>query len=258
MDIRFFKMHAQGNDFVIVERDHLKLTETELSNLATDVCNRHFGLGADGLVLLNTHNPEMMIYNSDGSSAEICGSALRCCCWLISNRTGKLEMDIKTEAGILKGLINKKQTDFVTVEMSTPQMITNSMLVEGFEGDYINVGNPHFVIVSENLSGQPHLQYGEVISENSSFENGTNVEFVRVLSRQEIEILIWERGVGATLACGSGAVASVYSCQEKDLLDDKVKVFLPGGKIHISKKDGKYHLAGVTTFVAEGVFAWKT
>jgi len=257
MDIKFTKMHAQGNDFIIVDKLELKLSEDMLVKLSQDICNRHFGLGADGLVLLNASEPEMIIYNSDGSRAEICGSALRCCCRLIADQTKNSETLIKTDSGILKGIIDDKKPDYVTVEMNTPQLIHRSLSVGDFLGDYISVGNPHFIIIMKDISGNPHLEYGKALSESSFFENGANIEFVRILSRQKIEMLVWERGVGATLACGSGATAAVFSGQKRDLLDDVVDVLLPGGEIRISLENSVYYLGGETTLVAKGVFKWR-
>ncbi|MFO7659449.1 MAG: diaminopimelate epimerase, partial [Candidatus Cloacimonadaceae bacterium] len=201
--------------------------------------------------------PEMIIYNADGSRAEICGSALRCCSRLISEQTGKKEIQIRTDAGMLRGLIDDDQNDYVTVQMTTPQMIQRELSVDGFKGDYINVGNPHFVIFTDDLSQKPHLQFGERLSKHDSFEHGANIEFVRIKSVNQIEIVVWERGVGATLACGSGSVASVFSGQDKGLLEDEVLVKLPGGVITIIRKQNIYYLAGKTTIVGEGEFLWR-
>lgn len=250
-------MHAQGNDFVIINKDDVKFSEQDLIQLARDICDRHFGLGADGLVLLDYQNPEMIIYNADGSRAEICGSALRCCCRLIYGQTGKREIQFRTDVGMLQGLIDDDQDDSVTVEMTTPQMIQREITIDGFKGDYINVGNPHYVVFTDDLSQKPHIQFGEKLSKHKSFEHGANIEFVKIKSANQIEIVVWERGVGATLACGSGSVASVFSGHDQGLLEDKVLVKLPGGVITISRKQNIYYLAGKTTIVGEGEFLWR-
>lgn len=250
-------MHAQGNDFVIMDKAEISLPENDLPKLAKDVCNRHFGLGADGLVVLNRQNPEMVIYNADGSRAEICGSALRCCCRLIAEQTGNKEIIIKTDAGTLHGTIDNVQNDYVTVEMATPQMIRRNMPVGEFTGDYIKVANPHYVIITDDLAQKPHLLYGKKLSEHRCFEQGANIEFVKIKSDNQIEMVVWERGAGATLACGSGSVASVFSGQERGLLDNEVLVKLPGGEITITNKQNVFYLSGNTSIVAEGEFRWK-
>ncbi len=257
MKIRFIKMHAQGNDFIIFDQAEISLPEKDQPKLAKDVCNRHFGLGADGLVVLNRQDPEMVIYNADGSRAEICGSALRCCCRLIAEHTGKQEVQIKTDAGTLQGIIDSIQSDYVKVEMATPQMIQRSLTVDEFTGDYIKVANPHYVIVTDDLALKPHLQYGRQLSQHKCFEHGANIEFIKIKSINQIEMVVWERGVGATLACGSGSVASVFSGQDRGLLEDEVLVKLPGGEITITKQQNVYYLSGSTTIVAEGEFRWK-
>jgi diaminopimelate epimerase len=250
-------MHAQGNDFVILESDKLTLQIHDYSLLARAMCDRHFGIGADGLVLLDKSLPQMIIYNTDGTRAEMCGSALRCCCYLMYKHSGSFEVSINTDSGVSKGYIDRIVPEIVTVEIGNPEMILQNMIVDSFTGDYVNIGNPHFVILSDDLSAEPHLTYGKALSKNKAFTNGANVEFVSIINRDEIDVVVWERGVGATLACGTGSTAVVFSCQVKGLLNDSVKVNLPGGKITVERKDSVYYLQGEVVFVATGEYLWK-
>jgi diaminopimelate epimerase len=256
MNIPFTKMQAQGNDFVIIEKSVADDNSLNLPKLAKAVCDRHFGIGADGLVILDLENLGMVIYNADGSRPEMCGSALRCCCYLLAEKTGKTVVTVQTESGLSKGMIDSKHPDYVTVELGIPRLKKSSLTVQNFTGDLINTGNPHFVVFRDELADNPHLEWGRAISEDPVFPQGANVEFIRIISRQEIELVVWERGAGATLACGTGSVASVFAGQNRNLLDDDVTVRLPGGSIKISKKEQSYQLSGSVTRVASGVYVW--
>ncbi len=259
MIVPFIKMQAQGNDFIIVKREKISIENIQIPQLARDVCNRQFGIGADGLVLLDTdkrEKPHMVIYNADGSKAEMCGSALRCCCVLLAKANNKKEMEIFTDSGLSKGIISPDNPDYVTVEIGNPKMVKYSFILDGFKGDYISIGNPHFVIFTQDLSSNPHLSAGKALSENAQFENGANIEFAKVITKDEIDMAIWERGAGATLACGTGATAAVFSGQYNHLLNDKVKVNVPGGNVIISKKGDTFFLGGEVGFVASGDYVW--
>lgn len=259
MNISFVKMHAQGNDFIIVNRDKNVLENSQLPTLATAICNRHTGIGADGLVLMDTskrEKPHMVIYNSDGSKAEMCGSALRCCCVLLTTANHTKEIEIFTDSGLFQGIIDAENSNYVTVEIGSPKMVKYAFILEGYKGDYVTIGNPHFVIYTHELKSNPHLSAGKALSENAQFENGANIEFARVITKDEIEMVVWERGAGATLACGTGSTAAVFSGQYNHLLNDKVKVNVPGGSVVITKKGDTYYLGGEVSFVATGEYVW--
>jgi diaminopimelate epimerase len=261
VNIPFIKMHAQGNDFILVNKEKTALTEDQYHHLAKAICDRHFGLGADGLVVLDSENqktPRMIIYNTDGTKAEMCGSAMRCSCALLSRLTGAKEITLQTDNGKLKGMIDAENPLLITVEMGKPVLIKYSFDLESYKGDYIKIGNPHFVIIRDDADQNLHLLSGKSLSSNKAFEEGANIEFVKVISRQEISLWIWERGVGETLACGTGATAAVFAAGYRSLLDDDVKVNLPGGSVNIKKVDEIYHLKGEVTFVANGEYGWKT
>jgi diaminopimelate epimerase len=257
MTIPFIKMHAQGNDFVILQDFAVKIQQADLPRLAIGVCDRHFGIGADGLVLLETGKPSMEIFNADGSRAEMCGSALRCCCYLLSKSIGSQQVSIQTVNGLAEGTVDADNPLLVTVDIGKPEIVEQDIVLYGFTGDYVKVGNPHFVVYTDTLDDNPHLVYGQKLSEHPYFPDGANIEFVRLISRCEIELVVWERGVGATLACGTGSTAAVFSGIKAGKLDSNVSVSLPGGKIDVLADQQVYRIGGEVTFVAKGEYEWK-
>jgi len=248
MLIPFCKMQAQGNDFVILRFTYRTDSSLPLPELACDICDRRKGVGADGLVILLADpkaDARMLIHNSDGSRASMCGSALRCCAELVS------------------GLKHKKQLydaiEFLReVNLGRPSLIQSDLEVEGAKGSLVDVGNLHFVSFWEVLDGQ-EFRLGPLLEKHPAFPGPVNSQFVCLISRGELELKIWETGCGVTLACGTGAVASVFAGIEKGMLDARVKVVMPGGEVQISRKDnGEYILAGSVKHVFSGVYLWKT
>lgn len=257
MLIPFRKMQAQGNDFAILVLTGQKESRLPLPELASDLCDRRKGVGADGLVLL-TEDPEadarMTIFNSDGSRAAMCGSALRCCAMLLNGMTGKAELRIATDSGIKTAAIGSKR---VEVNLGKPSLLEEDILASEVRGSLVDIGNLHFVSFWEVLDGQEYT-FGPILEKDPGFPAEVNSQFTRVLSRAEIELRIWERGCGATQACGTGAVASVFAGIHKGLLDRDVKVNMPGGSVQIRNLDnGEFILAGEVEHVFSGVHTWK-
>ncbi|MEN6446093.1 MAG: diaminopimelate epimerase [Candidatus Cloacimonas sp.] len=261
MLIPFLKMQAQGNDFVIVDYfvpETNALAETDFPSLAEDVCKPHFGVGADGLVLLKPYpicDAQMIIYNANGSRAEMCGSALRCVTWLLHKKTAKKEFRILTDSGEKKCRINADKT--ITVNLGVPEMLKNNYIAEGFTGDLIKIGNPHFIIWKDDLTDEPQFKYGALIEHHSGFEETVNVHFASLLNKNKIAIKIWEKGCGATLACGTGASASVFSGIWKGILDNEVYVTMPGGTVEITASESGYLLSGEVNETFQGKYIWK-
>lgn len=256
--IPIVKMHAQGNDFVIMDTFQYPYSFLYFSELAVEICKPRFGMGADGLVLMipsDQADAKMIIYNSDGSLAEMCGSALRCVAWLMYLKTWKSELSILTDSGLKKASI---VDNIVSVNLGTPVFEAENMEVLGFKGDLVNIGNPHFVIWQDDLCDDPHLKYGYDIEHHPDFSRTVNVQFVKALSKQRIELKIWENAVGATMACGTGAVSAVFTGIQKGLLPNKVKVKMPGGSVMVQKKPEGYILSGEVEIVFEGTYRWKT
>jgi diaminopimelate epimerase len=255
MTIPFVKMHAQGNDFIILESSRTAIDSSLFPELARFACKLHTGLGADGLVWLDTKEPRMVIFNADGSRAEMCGSALRCCCALLAERTGQSEFRIATDSGTLSGSVNDSGSN-VMIEIGTPVLLESELTIDNCTGYHISVGNPHFVIFRDDLSDHPELTEGKTLSTHPHFPEGSNVEFVKIVAEDEIQLTVWERGAGATLACGTGAAAAVFAGQQVRKLAAEVKVHLPGGRVVISKQGMRYFLSGEVAFVAEGELRW--
>ncbi len=257
MLIPFSKMQAQGNDFVILQMLHTPEITLPWQDLAKEICDRRKGVGADGLVLLlgdPNANARMLIYNSDGSHAAMCGSALRCCARLLADLRGDSKLRFATDSGILEAVIEAEE---ISVKLGKPQIVEDDIVLEGIEGALIGVGNHHFVSYQKELKGQ-EFEFGPLLERHSHFQDGVNVEFARVVSRKQIDMTVWERGAGATQACGTGAVATVFYGIQKGFLDSEVQVNMPGGSVSIrALEDGEFVLAGPVEHTFNGVYTWK-
>ncbi|HHE37866.1 MAG TPA: diaminopimelate epimerase [Candidatus Cloacimonetes bacterium] len=258
MKLNFFKMQGQGNDYLFFYFLDKKLPDIDFSELAKKTCDRQFGVGADGIVIVST-DPEndsfMRIFNPDGSEAEMCGTALRCLVAYLYSKTNKKTFSINTKSGIKKGIIVKAgKNPIVKVDLGIPEMIEENILIEHFSGHYISLGNPHFVTFVENFDEFDFSKTGKKIETDIHFTHGTNVEFVKLINEQNIVIKFWERGAGATLACGTGTCAAVFSGTKQNLLKHFVNVKVPGGELEV-EFDGKHiYLIGEVSFVFSGVY----
>lgn len=259
MLIPFTKMHAQGNDFVFIDliADPFEIKNPEA--LAKEICARHFGVGADGLVLIepaSEADARMIIFNSDGSRAEMCGSALRCVASLLFRKSNKDMLLIQTDSGIKTAEV---EAGDIVVNLGKANILHQDLKVEGFIGDLVDIGNPHFIIFGADLEGDPHLRYGAMIELHPGFAASVNVHFVKILDRQHMRMKIWENAVGATLACGTGAASSVFAGIGKNLLDPTVEVELPGGSVRIryEQVSGDLYLIGDVFEVFTGIYPWK-
>ena len=227
----FIKMHGLGNDYVYIDC-FLKTTaeiiaKTDLAALARAVSDRHFGIGSDGLVLIQPSkeaDARMRIFNADGSEAEMCGNAIRCVAkYLYENGLCRDEyMQIETLAGIrtLTLQVDNEKVEQVTVNMGKPVIRPDSIQVGMDPIGYtaVSMGNPHAVFFRESLPQLP---------------DDTNVEFVQVRNRHELDVRVIERGSGETLACGTGACAAAVAAIYHNLTDRTVTVHLPGGDLLI-------------------------
>ncbi len=253
MGIKVTKMQGCGNDFVIVDYLEYQKSGLEMSELAKKMCDRHFGIGADGLIIPNPNTEEADIgwffYNSDGSTAQMCGNGMRCFAKYVFDKklVDKNEFSVKTLAGIISPHI--LENGEVRVNMSKPILLPEripflpndnmnyKIAVKNmiFEGSAISMGNPHFVIFASPSGDLLELakEYGPLIEVSEEFPEKTNVEFVKINSTDKIELCVWERGCGITLACGTGACASVVAGVLKGCLRNSVDVKLLGGKVHI-------------------------
>ncbi len=250
--IKLTKMQGCGNDFVIIDYTEYEKTGLKMSELAKKVCNRNFGVGADGMIIpkLNPENKEADIswyfYNSDGSTAQMCGNGMRCFAkYCIDNKlVDKKSFSVETLAGIIKpelldnGLIKVNMGKPILENKKIPFWSENgekklTALDREFEITPVSMGNPHCVIITDEDPMKLAQTYGPVIEKHEFFPEKTNTEFVRVKSRMEIDMRVFERGCGITLACGTGACASVVACVLNNLTENKVKVNLLGGPVFI-------------------------
>ena len=263
--MKFTKLQSAGNDFVLVE---VVGRELDWPKLAKSICHRHFGVGADGLLLLVSSEVAdfgMRIFNSDGSEAEACGNGLRCLVRHIIGRgllpAGAEEVSVETVAGVRKVRLHRESGEVIKIEvgMGTPGFAAEEVPVSvesgkgnianetGFISSYpvnvdgrkltlcfVSMGNPHAVyLTKEPVSGFPLSLLGPSIESSKLFPNRVNFEVARVLSRQKIEVRVWERGVGETLACGSGACAVAVCAQLLGHADNEVDIILPGGTLEV-------------------------
>lgn len=267
MGIPFVKMHGLGNDYIYFNclDNHALITEPH--QLAIELSRAHFGIGADGIVLLlpsDCADVKMRMFNADGSEAEMCGNAVRCIAkYMVDNQLNSDErVSIETLAGIIEAeIIRAEDGSFsaARVAMGHPQVEPCQIDLKGgpsYTAQKVNIGNPHAVIIVDEITDTQVLQHGAAIENHPLFPAKTNVEFVKVIDRQHIQMRVWERGSGETLACGTGASAAAAACIANDLTDKKVQVKLRGGDLEIEQaSDGTIYMAGPATTVFSGVLA---
>lgn len=270
----FTKMQGLGNDFVVVSRSALPEDAPER---ARALCDRHFGVGADGLVFVlpsEKADVAMRIFNPDGTEAEQCGNAVRCVARYFFERISgkKRELTVETRAGLQRvGLeVSKGRVVAVCVDMGRPilkgreiptaidreRVVEEPLEVDGarFRFTAVSMGNPHAVVRVEDAPSFPVEKWGPRLETHPLFPRKTNVEFITVRSPREIDMRVWERGVGQTLACGSGACAAVVAAALAGKAEREATVHLLGGDLHIrwDEKSDHVFMTGPAEFVFEG------
>ena len=272
--LRFTKMQGLGNDYVYI--DATKANIENPSELSKYISDRHFGVGSDGLILICPSDKadfRMRMFNSDGSEAEMCGNGIRCVGKFVYDKklTDRTLVTIETKAGIkvLKLNVKDEEVDTVRVDMGTPilesekiPVITDEKLAQNlrlnaldksFDFTCVSMGNPHAVTVVDNVSDFDVKKYGSILEVNEVFPNKTNVEFVEIKDPENIKMRVWERGTGETLACGTGACASVVACNLNGLTKISVNVELLGGNLNIELgEDNHVYMTGPAVTVFEG------
>jgi len=262
--MQFTKMHGLGNDFILIDSRKNKLDGVDLKNLALQLCDRHFGIGADGILIVwpsQKAHYRMQVINPDGSEAEMCGNGIRCFAKYVYE-TDKLKeevISVDTLAGIKLPAVILSQTgavEGVEVDMGIPKELPTSNLKiqnKEYEIHEISMGNPHAVIFTEDLSAINLVEIGPQIENHPQFPKRTNVEFVKVLNEKEIDAIVWERGAGETLACGTGACAAVVAAVKTGKTSRRVLVHLPGGNLDIEiGEDGRVLMRGPAEKVFDG------
>ena len=262
--VKFTKMQGLGNDYVYINCFEEKVDHP--SELAIRISDRHFGIGSDGLVLIRpceTADFEMKMYNADGSEAEMCGNASRCIGKYVYERglTGRKEITLKTGAGIKRLMIREEngKAASVRVDMGKPEVesIRETIVAGGrpYTITRVSTGNPHAVIFVDNADEYDVHTIGKLIENHPAFPNRTNVEFAAVIDRSHIRMRVWERGSGETLACGTGACATLTAAAVNGLTEEKAVLKLNGGDLLIELKDGIVYQEGPAEFVFDGELA---
>lgn len=259
----FTKMEALGNDYIYINTLQNEVSHPE--RLARKMSNRHFGAGADGLILLcpsQRADFRMEMYNADGSRAQMCGNGIRCLAKYAYVRgiVPRTEMKIETDVGVhsvylekINGLIRRVQVDmgFPKIDAVQQPIRVGERI---FNYTSISMGNPHAVLFVPNLEEEGLMEMGRKISQHPYFPEGTNVEWIHVENRTKIKMRVWERGTGETLACGTGACAAMVAAHVIGACEDEVEVVMPGGSLEISWNDngGDLYLCGTAEFVYDG------
>lgn len=266
MLVPFVKMHGLGNDFVILERNHL-LPVLEKKHIKI-ICDRRFGIGCDQLIIMEssaTADIFMRIYNADGSEAGACGNATRCLGYLLAQQTQKLTHTIQTISGFLKAETLEK--GHVKVDFGPPSLRWQDIpLAEEVDTlnlpiDYnglqnpvaVSVGNPHMVFFVYDAESIDLKNLGNVLTHHPLYIEGANVEVVEILDEHTLRLRVYERGVGITPACGTGAAASVVAAKIRGLIKTPAKVILDGGELLIDYQE-TVTMSGLVTLTFQGQF----
>ena len=274
--MKFTKMHGLGNDYVYVNCFEEKIDNPPA--VARFVSDRHFGIGSDGLIMINpskTADFEMEMYNADGSRGEMCGNGIRCVAKYVYDYglTDKTQISVETLGGIkyLDLTVEDGKVSLVKVDMGKPeleadlipiisereQVIDEPIEVDGKEYHMTGVamGNPHAVIYVDDVKGLDLEKIGPKFENHERFPKRINTEFVHCIDRQTVEMRVWERGSGETLACGTGACAVAVSSILNNLTDTQVTVKLLGGDLQIEwdREKDRVSMTGPATVVFDGV-----
>ncbi len=286
MKFKFTKMQGCGNDYIYVNGFTEKIPQEEKTELVRHISDRHFGIGGDGVIFINSSAEadfEMEMYNADGSRAEMCGNGIRCVAKYVYDKglTDKTDISV-ISCGQIKYLqlfLKEGQVNTVRVNMGAPELrpdripvtvaeagmplekerIVNApIIVQGkeYKMTCVSMGNPHAVIFLEDVTNLEIEQIGPYFENHERFPKRINTEFVKVLDKKTVQMRVWERGTGETLACGTGCCATVVACILNGLTDEKVTVKLLGGEIEIEwdREANLVYMTGPAVTVFEGEY----
>jgi diaminopimelate epimerase len=277
MRIKFSKMHGLGNDFVVIDAisQNVRLNAEKIRYIA----DRHFGIGCDQILLVEIPESSAVdfryrIFNADGSEVENCGNGARCFARFVRDRklTGKKVIKVETAGGII--LLKVQDDEQVSVDMGVPRLVPEQIPFVGenktpltrdiiyplevagnqLQISAVSMGNPHAVVLVDNVKTAAVETLGPLIENHPQFPARVNAGFMQVVSKDEINLRVYERGAGETLACGTGACAAVVAGRLRGLLNEKVKVNLPGGSLRIEWRDetSSVLMTGPAEFVFHG------
>ena len=273
--MKFTKMHGCGNDYIYV--NCFEETVENPEKAAVYVSDRHFGIGSDGLILIcpsENADFQMKMYNADGSEGAMCGNGVRCIAKYVYDHhlTEKKEISIETKGGIkyLDLTVEGGKVTLVKVNMGAPVLapekipiktdgencINEPISVDGKEYRItaVSMGNPHAVTFVEDTESLPLLEIGPKFEHHEVFPDRVNTEFVQVLNRKEVNMRVWERGSGETLACGTGACATVVACVLNGKTDNEITVHLLGGDLFLNydEENGVVWMTGPASEICSG------
>ena len=275
--MKFTKMHGCGNDYIYVDGTKEILTPQEKPEVVRCLSDRHFGIGGDGVIFINPSREadfEMEMYNMDGSRAEMCGNGIRCVAKFVYDKglTDKTSISV-ISCGKIKYLtltVENGKVSTVEVNMGSPilkaenipvisdkeEVIGDEIEVDGeiYKMTCVSMGNPHAVVFMDEVEGLPLEKMGPLFENHVRFPKRINTEFVKVLDENTVEMRVWERGTGETLACGTGACATVVACVLNGLTKEQVTVKLLGGNLQIQwdRESNLVYMTGPATTVFEG------
>lgn len=274
--MKFTKMEGLGNDYIYV--NCFEETVEDPKTAAIVLSDRHFGIGADGLILIKPSDIAdftMDMYNADGSRSEMCGNGIRCVGKYVYDYglTDKTSISVETLAGVkyLELTVSEGKVAMVTVDMGSPilkaedvpvisekqQVVDETITVDGvdYQMTCVSMGNPHAVVFVDSTDDFPLSQIGPMFETHEVFPNRVNAEFVQIIDEQTVKMRVWERGTGETLACGTGACATAVACVLNKKTGDNVTVKLLGGdlKIRFDREANKIYMTGPAKVVFDGV-----
>lgn len=275
--MKFTKMHGCGNDYIYVDGSREKISSEQKPEIVRRLSDRHFGIGGDGVIFINPSEEadfEMEMYNADGSRAEMCGNGIRCVAKYVYDKglTDKKKISI-VSAGKVKLLsltVQDGKVVLVKVNMGAPcltaadipvvsdteTVVDAPITVQGreYRMTCVSMGNPHAVVFLENVADLAIETIGPFFENHERFPKRTNTEFVKVIDRNTVEMRVWERGTGETLACGTGACATVVACILNGFTDNQVTVKLLGGELEIfwDREENAVYMTGPAATVFEG------
>ena len=286
--LEFWKMHGAGNDFLVLEPSPVPpADDAGWAQLAIEACDRHEGVGADGVIVVlpsERADRRMQVINADGSEAEMCVNGIRCFVKYCLDRGLVASQDGSMSVDTLSGIVETRATrgadglvESVRLTLAPPDLDPTSVGVqieqeppvtdlpltvsgggydETFPVTLVSMGNPHAVrFIDTSPDDYPLLRAGPLVEHHSLFANRTNYEVIQVRDRAHLDMRVWERGVGETQACGSGACAAVVAARLREAVDDEVAVTVPGGTLHIEWSGaGPISLAGPAAKVFEAVW----
>ena len=273
----FTKMHGLGNDYVYIDGINQDLSVYDLPELSRLLSDRHCAVGGDGIILIlpsETADFQMRILNSDGSEAEMCGNGVRCFAKFVYEKklTDKTELAVQTGAGLIKPslTVENGKVTWVRVDMGEPRLTRGLIPMTGdadapaqgvqitladvaYAASCVSMGNPHCVIFVGEITDDMVLGHGPLLETHALFPRKTNVEFVQVLSPEEVRMRVWERGAGETMACGTGACATTVAAILAGHTGRQVTVHLLGGDLKIEWADNNHiYMTGPATEAFNG------